>query len=186
MVLIYLFSDLSGAHFNPAVTVAFALRRSFPWRTVPAYVCAQVVGALSAAMLLHVLNALVPGKERVHTEVAFALEGTGTMLLVMVILATAKRKASLGPETGLVVGVTVLLIHTLLGPLTAITLNPARALGPALVLGRSTDWPHVLGPLLGTCGAVALTWFLRGPTGEEEEKAAQGDQPVNQETSSTS
>jgi len=186
MILIYLFSDLSGAHFNPAVTVAFALRRSFPWRIVPAYVCAQVVGAVSAAVLLYALNALVPGRERVHTKVAFALEGAGTMLLVMMILATAKRKAILGPETGLVVGFTVLLIHTLLGPLTAITLNPARALGPALVLGHSKDWPHVLGPLLGAFGAVGLTWFLRGRSSEEEEKAAQGDHLVNHETSSTS
>jgi len=176
MILIYLFSDLSGAHFNPAVTLAFALRRSFPWRFVPAYVCAQVIGATGAALLLHTVNALRPGKERIHPDVAFMLEGAGTMLLVMLILATAKRKASLGPETGVVVGGTVLLIHALFGPLTAITLNPARALGPALVLGRSADWPHVLGPFLGACGAVALTWFLRGRSSDDEEHAAQGDQ----------
>ncbi|ULH17633.1 aquaporin (plasmid) [Deinococcus sp. KNUC1210] len=172
MVLIYLFSDLSGAHFNPAVSVAFTLRRSLPWQHLPAYLAAQLLGAFLAALLLRGLPA---GHEQVHQEQAWLLEGAATLFLVLLVLATATRKATLGPETGLVMGTTVGLAHALIGPLTAVTLNPARALGPALVRGDVLQtWPHWTGPFVGAAVAVALTWLLRGPATKEEAQAAQG------------
>ncbi|GGR20248.1 hypothetical protein GCM10008957_35840 [Deinococcus ruber] len=172
MVLIYLFSDLSGAHFNPAVTVAFTLRRCFPWQHLPAYLGAQLLGALLAARLL---DGLPAGHERVRPEQAWGLEGAATALLVLLALATARRKATIGPETGLVIGMTVGLAHALTGSLTAVTLNPARALGPALVRGDALEaWPHWTGPFVGAAVAVALTWLLRGPATSEEAQAAQG------------
>lgn len=175
MILIYLLSDLSGAHFNPAVTVAFALRGSFRWREVPAYLGAQLLGTLVAAGVLREMGALGRGTERVVPGQAWGLEVAATTLLVMVVLATSKRKATLGPESGLVVGSTVALAHALAGPLTAVTLNPARSLGPALVRGDAVAaWPHWLGPLCGALVAVVCTWVLRGPANAEEEQAAQG------------
>jgi len=127
LALIYALSDLSGAHFNPAVTLAFALRGSFPWRRVLPYVTAQVTGAFLATRTVAVLLPLPRPPERVSVSGAFALEVVLSAVVVMVSLGTADRKASVGSENALAVAAALGLANFLTGPLTGILLNPARA-----------------------------------------------------------
>ncbi len=176
LLLIYALSDVSGAHFSPAMTLAFALRGSFPWKRVPLYWAAQILGGLLAARVLALFFTLPHALERVTPLGAFWLEGAVTLLLVTVILATADRKASVGINSALAVAVTLSLGHLLVNPLTALSLNPARVLGVYLVDGRAGIWPHLWGPFLGAVLAVGLTWALRGPLAPESEDAAQGEQ----------
>lgn len=175
LALIFSLSDLSGAHINPVVTLAFALRRAFPWRLVLPYWLVQLAGALLAAWLLSAFAPLAPGPARVPPAGALGLEIGCTAVLLMVVLATAHRSARLKPSVGLVVGATVALNHLLSSPLAHVVMNPARALGPALVggyLGHS--WPQLLGPFLGGLLAVLFTWATRGPLNADEQEAASG------------
>lgn len=181
--LIYMLSDVSGAHFNPAVTLAFALRGSFPWRRVPGYLAAQLVGALAGGALLAALLPLPGFRDRgaaggMTAGGVTGLELTCTAVLVLVILATATRKATLGPQTGLAVGSTLALCSFTAGSLAAVTLNPAVTLAQLIGSGGAQGaGPHLLGPLLGSAVAAGLTWALRGPEHPDEETAAQGEEP---------
>ena len=174
-VLIYALSDLSGAHFNPAVTLAFALRGSFPWRRAPLYLLAQLLGALAGAGVLWATSGLPPTTERVGAGGALGLELGCSLLLVLVVLGTAGRRASVAPAIGLVVGATLALDHFLADPLSAVTMNPARSLAPAALAGElGRAWPHLLGPLLGAALGAGLTFCLRGPLNRQEREAATG------------
>lgn len=175
LALVYLLSDLSGAHFNPAVTLAFALRGSFPWTRVPGHLAAQVLGALAGAWSVAALLPLPRPREQVPPLGAFGLEVACTALLMLVILAAAKRKAEVGPQTGVAVGATLALCHFTAGSVSAVGLNSARALASALFTGTlGGAWPHLLGPLAGGALAAGLTWLLRGPLNGDEAEAAQG------------
>ncbi|THF84389.1 aquaporin family protein [Deinococcus sp. KSM4-11] len=176
LALIVCFSDVSGAHFNPAVSLAFTLRGSFPARALPGYVIAQVVGATLVAWALHAGRLLSPEGERLLPLQQALVEGGCTTLLILLVLATAKRHAAVGSEAALFVGLTVVLLHTLGSPLTALSLNPARALGPALVEGQLADtWPHWVMPLGSAIVAAVLTSVVRGGASREEAEAAQGE-----------
>ncbi|PYE55666.1 MIP/aquaporin family protein [Deinococcus yavapaiensis] len=176
LAVIYALSDVSGAHINPAVTLAFAARGSFPWRRVPMYWAAQLLGAALAAGVVQAVAFLPRGHERVPWAGAFGLDVACTAFLVLVVLATAKRKATVGPETGLVVGAVVALNHFTTNAVSEVTMNPARIVGPALLEARLGEAaPHVLGAFVGALLGVALTWTLRGPRNDDEEKAARGD-----------
>jgi len=175
LLLIYALSDLSGTHINPAMTLAFALRGSFPWKRVPLYWVSQLLGGYLAARLMRLLFVLPHAPERVTPSGAFGLEVAVTFLLVTVVLATSNRQASLGISSALAVSGTLTLCHLLTNPLTAISLNPARSLGVYLVDGRSGVWPHLWGPVLGAVLAVGLTWALRGRQEPQENEAAQGE-----------
>lgn len=180
MAMIYAIGDVSGAHINPAVTFAFALRRDFPWRHVPLYWAAQIAGAVTAAALLLALfgdvNHLGASVPHAGPGTALVMEVVLTILLVSVILGTATRDHIIGPNAAIPVGGTVALCGLFAGPISTASMNPARSLGPALVSGAlGSSWVYVVGPLLGACVAVLLTWAYHGGQHGGEEHAARGD-----------
>jgi aquaporin Z len=180
MAMIYSVGNLSGAHFNPAVTLAFTLRKDFPWRRVPGYWLAQVVGAVAAALLLRALfgpvghlGATLPH----HGEVAsLVMEIVLTFFLLTVILATATNHKIVGHNAALAVAGTIALDGLFAAPISGASMNPARSFGPALVGGEmSTYWIYLVGPVAGALIAVGMAWLLRGGTSAYAMEAAQGD-----------
>lgn len=180
MAMIYSFGPISGAHFNPIVTLAFALRGNFPWSRVPGYVLAQSVGAVLAAALLRALfglsghlGATLP---RHGLFTSFVMEGILTFILVTVILATAANYKVVGHNAALAVGATIALDGLFAGPISGASMNPARSFGPEVVSGRLGDfWLYLLGPLVGSVAAAAVAWFLRGSGSPYARHAATGD-----------
>jgi aquaporin Z len=180
--LIYSIGDRSGAHFNPIVTLAFALKRLVPPIWLPAYWAAQVVGSVAAAGVLgglfgEALDAAVTKPKLIDPTGAVAIEAILTLLLVSVILGTADRFRVVGPNAALAVGGTIALCGLIALPIEGASMNPARSLGPALLTGELTDtWVYVLGPTVGAIAAVVLTLFLHGRTDRdaEAEEAARG------------
>jgi aquaporin Z len=180
MALIYSLGDVSGAHFNPAVTLAFALRGVFRWRLVPAYWAAQLVAASGAAAVLLVIfgNTAGLGATRAHVAATKALtfEVVLTLLLLTVILNTATRARVVGPNAAIAVGGTIALAGLIGGPISGGSMNPARSLGPDLVGGHWTNaWIYVVGPIVGATIAVAVTAILHPVKSAEEIDAAEGD-----------
>lgn len=182
MVVIYMLGDVSGAHLNPAVTLAFALRRNFPWRRAPGYIVAQIVGAIAAVGFLRMIFGLV-GNLGATTPVssisdvkALMVETVLTTGLVATILGSAAGARNVGPNAAIAVGGYIVLAGFWAGPLTGAAMNPARALAPDLVRGefRST-WIYVAGPLIGAFVAVGVEWILKGPPTSHGAKAAQGE-----------
>src|SRR6476661_2702422 len=155
MALIYALGDRSGAHFNPAVTAAFALRQVFPVRLVGPYVVAQLAGACLAAagvrwLFGDALDAGVTRPRLVDPGTAFVIEAILTTILVTVILGTADRERVVGPNAALAVGGTIALCGLIALPIEGASMNPARSIGPAVVAGRLADlWIYVLGPIVG-------------------------------------
>ena len=177
--MIYAMGNVSGAHLNPAATLAFAARGVFPWRQVPGYWTAQLVGAWLAALFLSRCfgEAIAAGITRPAGEplVALAMEIALTSLLVTVILGTATRHRVLGLEAAVAVGATVMLCGLFAKPISGASMNPARSFGPALVAGETGAlWLYCVGPALGALFAVVLTFLLRGGVKADEPEAAQG------------
>src|SRR4051794_25278983 len=166
MGMVYALGDRSGAHFNPAVTTAFAVRRLFPARLVAPYVLAQLVGAVAAATVLALLfgpaiDAGVTRPKLVTPGVALVIEAILTLLLVTVILGTADRARIVGPNAALAVGGTIALCGLIALPIEGASMNPARSLAPAIVAGRlESGWIYVVGPLIGAAVAVVVTTVL--------------------------
>lgn len=162
MVMIYATGHLSGAHINPAVTIAFTLTRHFPGRDAIAYIGAQLVGAAAGAFLLlsawtskpAALGATVPS---VGTATALLYEVVLTAFLMFVIVAVATDTRAVGAAAAIAIGGTVGLDALFGGPITGASMNPARSFGPALASGTWTDfWVYVVGPVLGAAlGAFA-------------------------------
>jgi aquaporin Z len=180
MALIYTLGPLSGAHFNPAVTLAFTLRNNFPWRRLPGYWLAQLLGAVLAALLLRWLYGSVGhlGATLPHhgTTASLTMEAILTFLLITVILATATGHRSVGHNAALAVGATIALDGLFAAPISGASMNPARSFGPALVGGYlDTYWIYVAGPLAGALLAVGTAWLLRGAPSPQASTAAQGD-----------
>ncbi len=180
--MIYAIGDVSGAHFNPAVTAAFTLKRLFPPTLVPLYWIAQALGAIAGALIVRLLlgEAVEAGISTPHISSASALgfEVVLTLLLVSVILGTADRHRIVGPEAALAVGATIALCGLVALPLEGASMNPARSLGPAIVTGRfDALWIYVVGPFLGAALAVAGNARLHDPTDQDPEarRAAQGE-----------
>jgi aquaporin Z len=179
MATILFMGAVSGAHLNPVVSVAFALRGDFPWRRVPSYVVAQLAGAsLACLFLLAVfanvehLGATLPGPGY-HAWQAFLLEIALTGGLASVILGTASGAQNVGTIGALGVGGYIALAGLWAAPVSGTSMNPARSFGPALVSGDWTAfWAYVAGPLLGVVIAVGGAWILRGPGGGEAARAA--------------
>lgn len=179
MAMIYALGDASGAHLNPVVTLAFAIRRDFPWRKVPGYWVAQFCGALLAGLLLRISFGVVDdlGTTKPHTgnASAFAFEVVLTAFLVLVILGTSTRYQVVGPNAALAVGGTLAFCSLLGGAVSGASMNPFRSLGPALAAGSIANmWIYVLAPLLGGLLAVGLSWLLLGGRKSGEKEAAQG------------
>ncbi len=167
MVMIYAVGHVSGAHFNPAVTLAFAVGRHFPWRAVPRYWAAQLFGALLASGLLRILFGgtadLGATRPRGSAAQSLVLETVLTFFLMFVITAVATDTRAVGQAAAIAIGGTVGLEALFAGPISGASMNPARSLAPALVSWTWADqWLYVLGPLLGAVAGVLAYRFVRG------------------------
>jgi aquaporin Z len=170
--IILFMGAVSGAHLNPAVSFAFALRGDFPWKRVPAYIVAQFLGAALATLVLWALvgkqgsaGLTLPG-HGIPTATALLWEVVLTTGLVSVILGTASGAQQLGPLAALGVGSYIALAGLWGAPVSGASMNPARSLGPALVLNDWTAWwAYLVGPVVGGVIAVGFAYVLRGPGG---------------------
>jgi len=180
--IILFMGAVGGAHLNPIVSVAFALRGDFPWRRVPAYIVAQIVGAALATLLLWALvgkhggaGLTLPG-HGISTAVAMLWELVLTAGLVSTILGTASGAQQIGPFAAIGVGSYIALAGLFGAPVSGASMNPVRSLAPALVLNDWTSWwAYLAGPLAGAVLAVAIARILRGPGGDPSAiQAAQG------------
>ncbi|HIA04331.1 MAG TPA: MIP family channel protein [Myxococcales bacterium] len=178
MVMIYATGHISGAHFNPAVTIAFASVQRFSWREVPYYIGGQLVAALGAAWLLQFLfgsvaelGATFPAGSDLQSLV---LEGVLSFFLMFVIAAVATDSRAEGQMAGLAIGGTVALAAIFGGPISGASMNPARSLGPALVAGNLTSiWIYLVGPIMGAVTG-AQVYRLVSCSPESENKDASG------------
>ncbi|MHB8634336.1 MAG: aquaporin [Thermoplasmatota archaeon] len=164
MVLVYALGHVGGAHFNPAITVAFASTGHFPWRRVPTYLASQSVGALLASAALGIRWDLRPvvAHGPVSGGAATLVEALATSLLAFVILAVATDARAAAGARGLAIGAAVTLGSLAAGPLTGAAMNPARALGPAVAAGAFQGLAaHVVGPFVGAVAGMALYEALR-------------------------
>ncbi len=183
MAIILFMGKISGAHLNPAVSIAFALRRDFPWVRVPGYVLVQLIGATLAALFLRTVvnvSSMYGSNYPAHgysTVAAFAMELILTMGLVSVILGTASGAQNVGVIGAFGVGGYIALAGLWASPISGASMNPARTFGPDLVSGTFTDyWVYVAGPLAGAAAAVLVAFVLRGRGGGRSGSvAAQGD-----------
>jgi aquaporin Z len=180
MAVIYFMGTISGAHLNPAVTWAFALRGNFPWRRVPGYLGAQALGALAAAGFLALIFGSVqsgmtrPGSGMSSLQAVVA-EFVLTLGLVSVILGTSSGARNIGPNAAIAVGGYIGIVAVWAAPVSGASMNPARSLAPAILSGSlSTGWVYVLGPLAGATAAVAFEYVLKGPATAAGKQAAQG------------
>src|SRR6266516_46533 len=170
--IILFMGAVSGAHLNPAVSVAFALRGDFPWKRVPAYIITQFIGAALATLLLWALigkqgsaGLTLPGSG-ISTTTAMLWELVLTAGLVSVILGTASGAQQIGPLAAIGVGSYIALAGLWGSPVSGASMNPARSLGPALVLGDWTSWwAYLVGPAAGGAIAVGIAYVLRGRGG---------------------
>ena len=167
MAMIYAVGHISGAHLNPAVSLAFALNRDFPWTSLVGYWAAQLAGALSAAALLrgslgsiaHVGATLPAGSERQ----SFLWELVLTFFLMFVIMAVATDTRAVGEAAAIAIGGTVGLDAMFGGPISGASMNPARSIGPAFVSGDLHSlWLYIAAPLAGAALGAAVYRFLRG------------------------
>jgi aquaporin Z len=182
MVAIYFMGSVSGAHLNPAVTFAFALRRNFPWCRVPGYVLAQCIGSLMAVTFFWSLFGAVAElgasspQHGVTSVQALFIVTILTSALVNTILGTASGARNIGTNAGIAVGSYIALAGLWASPLTGASMNPARSLGPDLLRGDlSTTWIYILGPLTGATIGVGFEWILKGPPTKSGAHAAQGE-----------
>lgn len=182
MAIIYFMGAVGGAHLNPAVTVAFAVRRNFPWGRVPGYIVAQFVGGIAAASFLRamfgaigLLGATTPG-QGVSDFKALAMEVLLTTGLVSTILGTASGARNIGSNGALAVGGYIALAGLWAAPVSGASMNPVRSFAPDLIRGDlSTTWIYVVGPVAGALIAVAFEWVLKGKATAAGTLAAQGD-----------
>lgn len=177
MVMVYATGHISGAHFNPAVTLAFASSGGLPWREAPSYIAGQVSAAVAAAFMLSFL--LGPAAQLGVTMPAGApaqslvLEFLLTFVLMFVIAAVATDSRAVGQMAGLAIGGTVALGAIFGGPISGASMNPARSLGPALVMGIvEHQWVYLVGPIAGAIGGASVYRLVR--CGGEELRGGRG------------
>ena len=167
MVMIYATGHLSGAHINPAVTIAFTITRHFPGRDAIAYIGAQLLGATAGALLLLAAWSSKPA----HLGTTLPSVGTGTALvyeivltafLMFVIIAVATDTRAVGAAAAIAIGGTVGLDALFGGPITGASMNPARSFGPALASGTWTHfWIYIVGPVIGAALGAFAYQFIR-------------------------
>jgi aquaporin Z len=172
LAIILFMGTVSGAHLNPAVTIAFMLRGDFPARRVPMYVIAQFAGAVLATLVLVGLigkqgtaGLTLPG-HGISALVAMAWEAVLTTGLISVVLGTASGAQQIGALAAIAVGSYIALAGLIGARVSGASMNPVRSLGPALVLGDWTSWwAYLAGPMIGAVIAVWFACILRGPGG---------------------
>jgi aquaporin NIP len=177
MVMIYAVGHVSGAHFNGAVTFAFALTRHFPWPRAVSYWAAQLAGALAAALLLRAslgniadVGATLPSGSQAQS---FLWELVMSAFLMFVILAVATDTRAVGEAAAIAIGGTIGLDAMFGGPISGASMNPMRSLGPALVSGNlHALWLYIVAPVLGaSLGGIAYQ-FVRGEAVDAAEDAS--------------
>jgi len=181
MVIIYFMGTVSGAHLNPVVTLAFALRGNFPWARVQGYIIAQIIGGIAAVLFLKFmfgveghLGATIPGNG-IDSERALAIEVLLTAGLINTILGTASGARNIGTNGAIAVGGYIILAGLWASPVSGASMNPVRSFAPDLVRGDlSTTWIYVVGPVLGALIGVFFEWILKGNATAAGSMAAQG------------
>jgi aquaporin Z len=166
MAMIYAFGEISGAHFNPAVSIAFAYAKKFSWKEVPKYIFFQVAGAFAASLLLmwlfpksELLGATIP---TVDVWRGFVLELILTFFLMVVIINVSTGSKEVGMMAGIAIGSVVLLEALFAGPITNASMNPARSLAPNIVSGNIKElWLYILAPIIGALLAVVSCKFVK-------------------------
>ena len=179
MAIIMFMGKVSGAHLNPAVTIAFSLRGDFPWRRVPGYIVVQLVGATLACLFLRwvidvsaTYGSNYPASDFSAAD-AFLMEAVLTLGLVSVILGTASGAQNIGIFGAIGVGAYIAVAGLWGSPISGASMNPARTFGPDLVGTDFTSyWVYVAGPILGAALAVGAAWILRGAGGGRAGSAA--------------
>ena len=167
MVMIYAVGHISGAHFNPAVTLAFAVAKHFPKNHILLYWAAQCCGAVIAIVLLKCLLPVGEGHgatlPAISPLAAVGFEVVLTFFLMFVIIAVATDARAVGNLAGAAIGATVMMGAFLGGPVTGGSMNPARSLAPALFQGTiSSMWIYLMGPFIGAVLAALLYQYIRG------------------------
>lgn len=163
MAMIYTYGETSGAHFNPAVTIAFAIAKLFPAKQIAPYIFFQIGGAIAASVLLKYLfpeninlGSTIPAGSN---KQSFILELILTNVLMTVILNVSQGSKEIGVMAGIAIGATILLEAMFAGPICGASMNPARSLGPALISGNlHTVWIYLAAPTLGAIIA-AQNWI---------------------------
>jgi aquaporin Z len=181
MAIIYFMGTVSGAHLNPAVTLAFALRRNFPWPRVPGYIFAQIIGGILAAVFLKYMfgtdgsfGATIPGAGIDNTK-ALLMEIVLTAGLVNTILGTASGARNIGTNGAIAVGGYIILAGLWAGPISGASMNPVRSFVTDFVRGNmGTTWIYIIGPILGAVIGVIFEWILKGKPTSAGMIAAQG------------
>ncbi|XP_028758986.1 probable aquaporin NIP-type [Neltuma alba] len=175
MIMVYAVGHISGGHFNPAVTVTFTMFRQFPWRHVPLYIIAQVVGSILASGTLYMLFEVddksyfgtLPSGSNVQSLV---MEIITSFLLMFVVSAVATDTRAIGELAGIAVGMTIAVDVFIAGPVSGASMNPARSIGPAIVMNRyESIWVYIAGPFIGTIFggfAYSLIRFTNKPLRE--------------------
>lgn len=187
MAIIFAIGNISGAHINPAVTWAFALRGVFPWSRLLPYWAAQLAGALLAALLIYGMFGLEKDLGATQPKqgpgAGLAAEIVLTCILIIVVLTTATRLKVLGPNSAIPVAATVTACGIIGNPVSGASMNPAFSLGPMLVSGKWEHmWIYIEGPMLGALLAVGIVWILRGDGSVAEKEAAQGKTAETEQT----
>jgi aquaporin Z len=165
MAMIYALGNISGAHLNPAVTIAFTLAKKFEVKRVAPYIISQLVGALLASLVLkylfptnEFLGATLPSGTALQS---FILEFLLTFFLMLVIINVATGSKEQGMFAGLAIGSTVLLEAMFAGPICGASMNPARSLAPAIVSGHTEHlWVYISATILGAALAIPTWKFL--------------------------
>jgi len=182
MAIIYFMGTVSGAHLNPAVTIAFAIRQNFPWIRVPGYLLGQFAGGCLAALFLSAmfghdtikLGLTVPGPGTEPMKAMF-MEIVLTAGLVNTILGTASGARNIGPNGAIAVGGYIAMSGLWASPVSGASMNPVRSVAPAIVSGQLDHlWIYIAGPLTGALIGVIFEWILKGPATSAGTIAAQG------------
>ncbi len=181
MAMIWALSGVSGAHINPAISLAFFFRRAFTGALVAPYIAVQLIGATLAALILRVIFAgdiplgITKPLQPFSNTQAFAIEVLLTAILAFTILGTADQKAVVGKNSALAVGGIVAMCGLAFSPLSGASMNPARTLGPMIA---SLDFTHaftyIIAPIIGAAIAAGVCFLVYGAPKEESRDSAEG------------